>query len=169
MSKPFPLPIAMFLPEARISKMRHYGDLFTRWAINLSMTGALLACACAAYIFFWPIPTIRYNHLPLPVAAGPIRPGEALPLTVDYCKYVAMPERVVGQIVTDDADRVVLAMGGLDRNLEPGCHVIKTRIWHVPADTQPGRYRAEFTLTYLLFNIRTVTAHSYSQPFTVAN
>jgi len=60
-------------------------------------------------------------------------------------------------------------MGGLDRNLEQGCHVIHTRIWHVPTDAQPGSYRAHFTLSYQLFTLRTITVTSYSEPFTVIN
>jgi len=169
MSKPFPIPIAMFLPETQPTAAQRFGAEFTRWALNLSLVGALLGVAFFGYVMLWPIPTLHYNNLPLPVVTKTLHPGDPIPLLVDYCKSVANSEHVVGQIVGTDNDHVILAMGGLDRNLDPGCHMIHTRIWHVPTDAQPGSYRAYFTLSYQLFNLRTITVNSYSEPFTIIN
>lgn len=169
MDKPFPIPIAMFLQESQPTDTQRFSAHFTRWALNLSLAGALLGLTFFGYVMLWPIPTLRYTDLPLPVLSKTLHPGDAIPLLVDYCKDLANPEHVVGQLVGTDSDRVVLALGGLDRNLEPGCHAIQTRIWHVPPDTQPGSYRAYFTASYQLFNLRTIIITSYSEPFTIIN
>lgn len=157
----------MFLPESNPTKAQLMIEAFTRIAINLSLIGVVLAVLYGAYILFWPFKTLAFNSLPFPVEAATVRRGEAIPLKIDYCKANDLTEKVVGQVVTDDTDRVVMTMGEKQRHLEPGCHVIHTRIWPVPADTRPGRYVAQFSVSYMLFNVRTITVHSYSAPFQV--
>ncbi len=157
----------MFLPEANPTKAQLLIETFTRIAINLSLIGVVLAVLYGAYIVFWPFKTLVFNSLPFPVEAVTVRRGQAIPLKIDYCKSDDLSEKIVGQIVTDDTDKVVMSMGEKQRHLDPGCHVIHTRIWPVPADTRPGRYIAQFSITYLLFNVRTITVHSYSAPFQV--
>jgi len=153
----------MFMPETKQTRLGQ----FTRIAMNLSLLGIILAVLYGAYMLFWPIKTLAFNSLPFPVEAATVRPGEDIPLKIDYCKYNDLTEKIVGQIVTDNTDKVVMSMGEKQRHLDPGCHLIHTRIWPVPADTRPGRYVAQFSITYLLFNVRTITVHSSSVPFQV--
>jgi len=167
MSKPFPIPIAMFMQEDKQTKMQSFLEIFTRIAMNLSLLGILAAVLYGGYILFWPVKTLTFNNLPFRVEAASVRRGEAIPLKIDYCKYNDFTEKIVGQIVTDDADKVVMSMGEKQRHLDPGCHIIHTRIWPVPADARPGRYVAQFSIIYLLFNVRTITVHSSSVPFQV--
>lgn len=157
----------MLIPDTQQSRGQKLLSLFTRIALNLSLIGITLAVLYGGYMLFWPFKTLAFNHLPFPVEATAVKRGEAIPLTINYCKSNDLTEKVVGQIVTADADRVVLSMGEKQRHLDPGCHVIHTRIWPVPADARPGRYVAQFSITYLLFNIRTITVHSASVPFQV--
>ncbi len=167
MSKPFPVPIAMFMPEVAPTRNQRLLAIFTRVAMNLSLVGIILAFLYGAYIFFWPIKTIVFSQLPFPVEVANVRRGEVIPLKIAFCKFNDATEKIVGQIVTDDADKLVLTMGEKQRHLESGCHTIHTRIWPIPAEARPGRYVAEFSITYLLFNVRSITVHSYSQPFQV--
>ncbi len=167
MNKPFPIPIAMFMQEDKQTQMQSLLELFTRMAMNLSLLGIILVVIYGSYVLFWPMQTLSYNNLPFPVEAVSVRRGEAIPLTISYCKANDLSEKIVGQIISDDPDKVVMTMGEKQRHLEPGCHLIRTRIWPVPADTRPGRYIAQFSISYLLFNIRTITVHSYSAPFQV--
>ncbi len=157
----------MLMQEDKQTKAQSLIEAFTRIAINLSLIGIVIAVLYGAYILFWPFKTLTFNHLPFPVEAVSVRRGEAIPLRISYCKSNDLTEKIVGQIISDDADKVVMTMGEKQRHLEPGCHTILTRIWPVPADTRPGRYIAEFSISYLLYNVRTITVHSYSAPFQV--
>jgi len=112
MDKPFPIPIAMFLQESQPTAAQRFGAQLTRWALNFSLVGALLGVGFFGYIMLWPISTLHYNHLPLPVLTKTLHPGDPILLLVDYCKDLSNSEHVVGQIVGTDSDHVILAMGG---------------------------------------------------------
>ncbi len=141
---------------------------------TLQIAPAFIFAAFVIYVFIFPLRTIEYTDKSLGVPSSAIAPGQVLPLKISYCKYANLSERIEGQLVSQDGDRLSKDIVTIDnktnlqRNLQEGCHTISSNIWKVPSDTLPGHtYMVFFTITYTPNAFRTITVHSISAPFLV--
>lgn len=141
---------------------------------TLQIAPAFIFAAFVGYVLIFPLRTLEYKDKELGVPFTTIAPDQPIPLKISYCKYTELTEKVEGQLVSQDGDRISKPMvtinneSVLQRNLVSGCHTINSKIWKVPADTLPGhRYVAFFTITYVPNAFRTITLHSTSAPFMV--
>jgi len=144
--------------------LRHIGSFAL--LVVLAGIGILL------YQLYWPVRTLEYQVPYLLIGSKDLHPGQALPLTVNYCKYIDQPETITGRLRSQDADQVekqlvsVTNESVVHRGLESGCHVIHSGIWATPIDTiSCHTYRAYFDITYQINAFKTITRHSVTEPF----
>ncbi len=140
----------------------------------LQIAPALIFAGFVIYVMVFPLRTLEYTDKQLGVGSSSFAPGESIPLNISYCKYTELTETVEGQLISQDTDRISKPMltvnneAVFQRNLQPGCHRINSKIWKVPSDTIEGHtYVAYFTVTYIPNAFRKITVHSTSAPFMV--
>ena len=133
--------------------------------LQLVCTLAVLFVGLLAYLVFLEPPWLIYNNSPFPVLNSPVKPGDAVRMTVDRCSTASVL-RVYGlsRTLKGNAAEIVLPAGLAA--IKPGCITVVSAVNVIPLGTPAG--------TYILHGygeiqgvIRTSSIEWESQPFEV--
>lgn len=111
----------------------------------------------------WPKVILTVNVSPIRVLTPKVVAGEAVRLSLDYCKaeerhsLAGLTLARQGQLITFPA---------VMSSLPQGCHVIQL-VYHVPAWVQPGNYKAYITREYRPTVFKESGVMIESEPFQV--
>lgn len=101
-----------------------------------------IAClAFAGWAKWFKAPWLRYQNLPFPTMAETIRPGEAMPLSVERCNDTNSTQTysTTHTLVNADTGGTEL-MPDVILSIEPGCHRTTSRINKSSLKIPPGQY-----------------------------
>lgn len=115
------------------------------------------------YLLVFPFKTIEYKNQPFPIIGKEFHPGDVVPFTVDYCRYITGYSYTIAGI----EDGIVSTLGTKSVISIPGCRTMVSRFWRIPLNTAKGRYRLVFVSEFHISAIRIIDVTSETQMFTV--
>lgn len=142
-----------------------FEQVFWRFAFGI-ITLASLFLLYTFYLLFYPFQVITYKDDVLPVEKHTLKPGDPIPLIINYCKVADYDANLNGQI---ESAKDVFPLPPTTKALPVGCHKVTYEGFYVPEYTIPGKYVLRYEVTYHINQLRTTTYHHMSQQFEVVN
>lgn len=115
------------------------------------------------YLLFYPFKTVDYKNEPFPVMGKEFSPGDTVPFTVSYCRYITGYSYTVAGM----SDGIVETLGTRSSISIPGCHTMVSHSWRIPLNTPSGDYRLVFVSEFHISGIRVIDVVSETQEFLV--
>lgn len=137
-----------------------------RFINSLMLLSLLIAFLTVGLALFW----IIYPYNPLVVKSAVVDPnkvetGDAIFLTIDYCKRAGVGERV-NRYLQGNNKVIQLPPVDLEANTSRGCNKVEIPI-RLPDDIIPDLYKLHYVVDYKVNPIRTETIEFYSEEFEV--
>ena len=125
------------------------------------------------YLQFWPIQTLEVYDQPVKVLNSPVHPGEPITMNLHYCKFAALPAKLIRQLVGEFTnpsgyDVIPITDKSLTSNVPPICTTQKVSIL-IPMTVPEGTYHAQTTVQYDINPVRTINVVWITDKFQVIN
>lgn len=129
----------------------------------LLILGIALNVGYIGYLKLYPFQTVTYNKLPWPVKNSPVKAGEPLIYTVDYCRYTTLDAHFTRTLV----GQTVITFPEQNSNIAPGCRVIDVKNTTIPSYVPPGTYHLELSVCFKFNPIRQICHYPKTEDFEV--
>jgi hypothetical protein len=127
------------IDERRVSNWGRAAQVVSFAVIGL----ATLILIYIGYLLLSPQKVLEVKTQPLPVSPATVRPGEAVNMEIDYCKFQDLDSRI--QI--DFVGEYVLNTQQTTRDFPTGCHKQRLNVI-IPPQAKAGTYNLLFTVRY---------------------
>lgn len=128
----------------------------------ISLWTSILGAIILIFLLFFPYKVVTINS-PQKVLTPIVKAGEAVTISSDYCKYIAIGGTASKDLVGGD---ISLPLTPVFSNTPTGCHIV-IRAYIVPSFTPPGKYKITTTTVYHVNFLRDVSVKYETEEFTV--